>query len=77
MASETFASPESAVHPQVMSPNVAIAALEGEVLGPNYGAVATDRPVAVLVNGVQGDSGTANAGLERLADSRDDSLPGP
>ena len=76
MDSETFASPESTAQPQVMSPNVAAVALEGETLGPSYGSVAADRPAAVLVNGVQGGSGAVGTSLEHLAGSRDDSLPG-
>ena len=49
-----FQSPESVAQPQVMSPNHSAVLLEGESLGPNYGAVEAPGVSAVLPPGHMG-----------------------
>ena len=70
-------SPESAVHREVRSPNIATAALEGETLGPNYGAADVGSSYNQQMNGVIGRRGASSAVLEPQGGSRDDSIPEP
>ena len=61
---DPFMSPESTSARQVMSPNVATGAalLEGEQLGPNYGAVDATRYEAGLANGVRPETRSDTTG---------------
>ena len=70
-------SPESAVHREVRSPTVAAAALEGETLGPNYGAAGVGSSYNQQMNGVIGRSAASSTVLEPQGSSRDDSIPEP
>ena len=87
MEAEAFRSPESAARHEVMSPIVAVAeeqgsaVLEGELLGPNYGAVNMGGSSRQQMNGVIERSGASASVLgavrEQSGSSRDDSFPRP